>query len=160
MWAKIITIKRTKDLNYFYYRGGSRTASFSPPQGAIPWILTISTRTPVPIIPHTWDWLIIHTCTSFTHTHISHTQTPCKVLICPGCLFWVLYPCLISVYLTLDRFLLIWLLSACPDLGLCHLCTQFASRLPWSSAWYSTLPMFSPCCSALPVFDPVLSDRS
>ncbi len=57
------------------YRGGSCTASLAPPEGAIPWILTISIWTPVPIIPHTWDWLIIHTCSSLTHTYKPHTHT-------------------------------------------------------------------------------------
>ncbi len=96
-----------------------------------------------------------------THTHISHThtQTLCEVLICPGCLFWALYPCLISVCFTLDRCLLIWLFSACPDLG-SFTWTVFARRLPWPSDWYSTLSLSIPCCSALPVFDPVLSDCS
>ncbi len=77
----------------------------------------------------------------YTHTYkpLTHTRTPCKVLICPGCLFWALYPCLISVYLTLDRFLLFWLFSACP---------VFASRLPWPSTWYSTFSLSNPCCSA------------
>ncbi len=141
------------------YRGGSCTASLVPQEGAIPWILTIPIRTPVPIIPHTWDWLIIHTCCSFTHTHISHTQTPCKVLICPGCLFWALYPSLISVYLTLDCFLLFWLSSACPTSDR-FTWTVFASHLPWSFAWNPTLSLSNPCCSALPVFDPLLSDYS
>ncbi len=104
----------------------------------------------VPIIPHTWDWLIIHTCSSLTHTHISHThtQTLCEVLICPGCLFWALYPCLISVCLTLDHCLLFWLFSACPDLG------SFSPELCLLAACPDPLPGTRPCLCLSPAVLP------
>ncbi len=37
------------------YNRGSRTGPSAPAEGAVPGILTIPIRTPVPIIPHTWD---------------------------------------------------------------------------------------------------------
>ncbi len=59
-----------------------------------------------------------------------------------------------------------WTVSCNSDCSLpastsdCFTWTVFASRLPWSSTWYSTLPLSNPCCSALPVFDPILCDYS
>ncbi len=133
-------------------RGGSFTASFAPPDGAIPWILTISIRTPVPIIRHTWDWLIIHTCTSLTHTHISHTHTHTHRLVAKS---WF------ALAVFSERYTHVWFLCAWPWTASCYSdrflpaptldrfsWTVFASRLPWSSAWYSTLTLSNPCCSA------------
>ncbi len=143
------------------YRGGSCTASLAPPEGAIPWILTISIWTPVPIIPHTWDWLIIHTCSSLTHTYKPHTHTDSlRSLDLPRLSFLSVIPMFDFCVLDLGP------LACYSDCFLpaptsdCFTWTVFASHLPWSSAWYSTLSLSIPCCSALPVFDPVLSDYS
>jgi len=138
----------------------SRTTPSTPPEGAVPWILT-HIQTQFPIIPHTWAWLSCHTCTSFTHTHISSTLpcTHCEVLICPGCHFWALLPVFVFPVITsaliLDSVILLWLpwlwlfpwtliLAAYPDYSACL------------SDYVSALSTLFP----LLVIDPVLFDHS
>ncbi len=74
-----------------------------------------------PITPLTWVWLPCHTCTSFTHAHISstHTLTHCNVLICPGCHLWAFSLSIVCFLVItpasfLDPVILCWL----PRLGL------------------------------------------
>ncbi len=96
----------------------------------------------------------------YTHTYkpLSHTDS-LRSLDLPCCHFWALYPCFLSLFWP-------WPVSRFSDCSLpaptldCFTWTVFASRLPWSLAWYLTLSLSSLCCSALPVFDPVLSDYS
>ncbi len=112
--------------------------------------------------PHTWSWLSCHTCTSFTHTHISSTlpHTLCEVLICPGCHIWAFlpvfvfpgyYPCLVPrlcdsplVAPTRIDFPGLWYLPPCPDHPACL------------SDDVSALPTLFP----LLVINPVLFDHS
>ncbi len=81
---------------------------------------------------------LIDTQTYKPHTH---TQTLCEVLICPGCLFWALYPCLISVCLTLDRCLLFWFSVFC---------------LPWPRIVSPELCLLAACPDPLPGTQPCL----
>ncbi len=144
----------------YCYRGGSHTASSAPPEGTIAWILAISIRTPFPIIPHTWDWLITHTCTSFTHTHINHTHTwtLCEVLICLAVIserytrvcFLVLWPWIV--------YPLFWLFAAYPDLDCLLDCDCLPPALISCPVFDSVSALSLLIC--LPVSDPVLPDHS
>ncbi len=92
---------------------------------------------PLPITNQ--PWLSCHTCTSFTHPHISSTlpYTRCKVLFLPWLTFlsvhqslWLLLLCLTPDCLTLELWTWTWT-CAC-DLDLCLV--LFTSLL---CLWYS-----------------------
>ncbi len=122
---------------------------------------TITPITQLSPITHL-SWLSHHTCTSFTHTHLSSTLPckHCKVLFCPG---WhserfpcILFPC---VYLDCLYTLTVCCLpfdpaclsisslsAACPDLCIAPVAD---SALP---TWHLLLPLTLacltlPCCS-------------
>ncbi len=99
-----------------------------------------STITPItqlsPITNQTW--LSHHTCTSFTHTHISSTlpYTRCEVLFCPG---WhsERFPCILFPCVYLDC---LYTLTVC--------CLPFWLCLPFDSLSVCCLPrpLHCPCC--------------
>ncbi len=94
-------------------------------------ITPITQLSPITNLP----WLPHHTCTSFTHSHISstHTLTHCEVLFCPG---WhsERFPCILfpwTAYTTLTICCLpSWPCLPCDILSVC--------RLP--------RPVHCPCC--------------
>ncbi len=116
------------------YRGGSCTASSTPPEGTLTWILVSCHSDSISHFP-SYLGLINHPhlFPIYTHTYKPHTHTdPLRSLDLPCCHFWAFYPCLPSCYLTLDCLLVIsdcllpaptwivfiglWLFAPCPDL--------------------------------------------
>ncbi len=78
------------------------------------WLIRI--RTPIPISPHTWDWLHTHlliiTLSPYKHTTHIH---PCEVLVCLGDHFWALFHCGLFILLWPGLFLVSGFSAACPD---------------------------------------------
>ncbi len=109
----------------------SFTALTTPTHHTIALITQLSPITHLP-------WLSRHTCTSFTHPHISSTLpcTHCEVLFLPCRHFWALFPCWISCCRP-GLFPRLWENSACliwPCLP-CWSVLLSVCRLPWSLAW-------------------------
>ncbi len=90
----------------------SFTALTTPTHHTIALITQLSPITHLP-------WLSRHTCTSFTHPHISSTLpcTHCEVLFLPCRHFWALFPCWISCC-RLGLFPRLWENSCLPNLTL------------------------------------------
>lgn len=108
----------TKIVSHCYKRG-SHTASFTPPERTVTWILTFS-----------FGLNFMHSHLHFiTHTHYlirSHPHIICKVLICIGDLFWA--------FIIVDCYTL----AACP--GLC---------LPLDAVGLRLLPVRTTACFCL-----------
>jgi len=96
-------------------------------------------------------WLSCHTCTSFTHPHISSTlpYTRCEVLFCPG---WhsERFPCILfpwTAYMTLTICCLpSWPCLACDILSVCHLPRPLHCPCCWFCHAYVTPVIASDPC--------------
>ncbi len=115
---------------------------------------------------HSSLWLPHHTCTSFTHSHKSSTQTltQCEVLFCPGYISERSSPYLLSLCVTPDCLTLDFWTCAC-DLDPCLvlftslLCLRYSCYALWPlPVWFCLCPINLYYCTWIPCLWPVFTE--
>ncbi len=114
---------------------------------------------------HSSLWLPHHTCTSFSHSHKSSTQTltQCEVLFCPGYISERSSPYLLSLFVTPDCLTLDFWTCAC-DLDPCLvlftslLCLRYSCYALWPlPVWFCLCPINIYYCTWIPCLWPVFT---